>query len=480
VTGEGGNLGFTQLGRVEYALKGGLLYTDAIDNSAGVDCSDHEVNIKILLGQVVAAGEMTGKQRNRLLEQMTDEVAELVLADNYAQAQAISMVASEAPGHLYEHARFIEYLEQRGLLNRELEYLPDNKAIAERGAQKRGLTKPEIAVLHAYSKMNYYDALIHSGIPDNEYLQSVLQDYFPRRLGKGYRREMANHRLRREIIATHLTNNIVDHVGPGFGFRVRELVGANIAGVTRAYLAASRIFGTDRLWQQVEALDNRVPATVQLEMMRLLSRLLEHSVMWILRYYQKDLVVMDLVERFQQGVDELAAQMPRPLAAKERLYMKRRVKAFSNAGVPRELAQAISAMVPLGAAMDIVDVARNAEQPVDIVTSLHFNLGSALDFHWLRSEIDRIDVQTHWHDLAKARLKALLDDHQREITAQVLNSTRPYKVARKMIEQWVEENRFAYDRYTQMIAELKARTSVDFAMLSVVVANADSLRGGGH
>ena len=480
VVGEGGNLGFTQLGRVEFALRGGLIYTDAIDNSAGVDCSDHEVNIKILLGQVVAAGEMTGKQRNRLLEEMTDEVAQLVLADNYAQTQAISMIASEAPRRLYEHARFIEHLEQRGLLNRELEYLPDARGIAERGAQKRGLTRPEIAVLHAYSKMNYYDALIQSGIPDDEYLQPELLAYFPQRLGERFRDEMGSHRLRREIIATHLTNDIVDHVGPGFGFRVRELAGANIAGVTRAYLAASRIFGSDRLWHEVEALDNRVPAQVQLEMMRQLSRLLEYAVVWILLHYQNDLVVRELVERFQPGVTELFGQMPRPLAAKERLAVRRRVKSFANAGVPRELAQEIGALEPMAAALDIVDVTRDSDRPIDLVTSLYFNLGTVLDFHWLRAGIDRLDVQTHWHNLAKARLKAQLDAHQRQITAEVLASTRPYKAARRMIEQWTDANRFAFDRYSRVIEELKARTSVDYAMLSVAVAAADGLRAGGH
>ncbi len=477
VVGEGGNLGFTQLGRVEFALKGGLIYTDAIDNSAGVDCSDHEVNIKILLDQVVTAGEMTGKQRNRLLEEMTDEVAELVLADNYAQTQAISMIASEAPRRLYEHARFIDHLEQRGLLNRALEYLPDARAIAERGAQGQGLTRPEIAVLHAYSKMNYYDALIQSSIPDDEYLQPELLAYFPRRLGERFRDQMATHRLRREIIATHLTNSIVDHVGPGFGFRVREVAGANIAGVTRAYLAASRIFATDRIWRQVEALDNQVPAAVQLEMMRRLSRLLEHAVVWILLHYQNDLVVRDLVERFQGGVEELLAQMPRPLAAKERLAVRRKVKGFVNAGVPRELAGTIAALEPLAAALDIVEVARVSGRPIDLVTSLYFHLGMALDFHWLRGEIDRLEVQTHWHNLARARLKAQLDGHQREITAQVLASTRPYKTARRMIEQWSEANRFAFDRYSGLIAELKARTSVDHAMLSVAVAAAEGLRG---
>jgi glutamate dehydrogenase len=475
VVGEGGNLGVTQLGRIEFSNKGGLIYTDAIDNSAGVDCSDHEVNIKILLGQVVTNGDMTEKQRNRLLVEMTDEVAKLVLEDNYAQTQSISMVFSEAPERLNEHSRFIDFLEGEGRLNRALEYLPSKKVIAERQADKRGLTKPEVAVLLAYSKMTYFDALIHSDIPDDEFLEIELMDYFPKALGERFSKEMRSHQLKREIISTHLTNSIVDHIGPGFGFRVREEVGTNIAGVTRAYLSASKIFSTDQLWREIEALDNQVAASVQLEMMRMMARLLEQSVLWILRARQK-IVVRDLVDYFQEGVQELLEQMPKPLASKDRLTLNRQIKYYLNAGVPREVAQQVSRTVMLASAMDLVEVARQRKRQIQVVASLYYNLGSTLEFHWVRDQIAKLAEQSHWHSMAKTRLIDTLNRHQRELTAQILATTvKKQKNARKMIEQWAEEYRFAYNRHQRTITDLKARTSVDFAMMSVVVAGVGTL-----
>ncbi|MCB1858855.1 MAG: NAD-glutamate dehydrogenase [Gammaproteobacteria bacterium] len=477
VVGEGGNLGVTQLGRIEFAGRGGLIYTDAIDNSAGVDCSDHEVNIKILLNQIVANGEMTEKQRNRLLEEMTDEVAELVLSDNYAQTLAVSMVASVAPESLYEHARFIDHLEQRGRLNRELEFLPGNKAIAERQAQNKGLTKPEISVLHAYSKMNYYDALIESDVPDDEYLQSELVSYFPKVLGERFGKEMVFHRLRREIIATHLTNNIVDHVGPGFGFRVREQVGATIAGVTRAYAAVSKIFNIDELWWQIQQLDNRVAASVQMEMMLRVTQLLQQAVIWILRFRESDEGIRSLVDYFQQGVSELGVRMPKPLASKDRLALNRQTKSLAAAGVPRDLAQRVGIVVPMAAALDIVDVARSQDRDVIQVASVYYSVGMILDLHWIRRQIRDLRVHTHWHNLAKARLTDRLNSHQREITAQILKCARLSKVSRKMVDQWVDGNRFPVERHGETMAEFRGKTSLDFPMLSVLVDGLEAMAG---
>ena len=475
VVGEGGNLGVTQLGRIEFAEKGGLIYTDAIDNSAGVDCSDHEVNIKILLGQIVANGDMTEKQRNTLLAEMTDEVAELVLADNYAQTLSISLVVFEASERLNEHSRFIDFLESNGRLNRELEYLPSKKVIAERQAAKRGLTKPEVAVLLAYSKMTYFDALIHSDIPDDEFLETELIDYFPKVLGERFSTEMGSHQLKREIISTHLTNSIVEHVGIGFAFRVREEVGTNIAGVTRSYLASSKIFSTDELWRDIKALDNQVATSVQMEMMCMIARLIEQSVLWILRNRQNNVVIKDLVDYFQEGVQTLAEHMPKPLASKDRLALNRQVKYYVAADVPRELAQQVSRMLLLGTALDIVEVSRLRKRDIVTVGTLYFNLGYTLEFHWLRSEIAKLGVQTHWHSMAKGRLIDTLNRHQRDLTSQILATIKRQRSAKKMITLWSEESRFACDRHLRMVADLKACSSVDFAMLSVVVAGVGSL-----
>ncbi len=480
VVGEGGNLGVTQLGRVEFALKGGQLYSDFIDNSAGVDCSDHEVNIKILLGHIVSNGDMTLKQRNRLLVEMTGEVSSLVLADNYAQTQAISIIAQYAPERLSEHGRFMSWLEQQGRLNRALEYLPDPKQIAARQVEGKGLTKPEIALLLAYSKMTYYDALIHSGIPDDDYLLSAMTDYFPAVLGERFQQEMAEHPLTREIIATQLTNSIVNCIGPGFGFRMREEVGANIAGVTRAYLAATRIFETEALWREIETLDNRVPAKTQIEMLRMVARLLERLVNWILRYRQNNVQVRAVVDYFREGVGQLMERMPKPLAAQDRLEMNHWIRYFVHADVPRELAQRTAALLPLASALDIVEVAKQAGRDIPVVASLYFRLGSDLDFHWLRRQIDDLGIQSHWHNLANIGLVNSINKHQRELTARILETTETAMDAKKMIAQWAETNAFAVARHNRMVSELKARNTLDFAMLSVVITDVGSLLISGY
>jgi len=479
VVGEGGNLGFTQLGRIEFAAKGGLIYTDAIDNSAGVDCSDHEVNIKILLGQILTNGDMTEKQRNRLLEEMTDEVAKLVLQDNYNQTQAVSMVASQAPEKLYEHARFIELLEQKGMLNRQLASLPSNAIIAQRMADNKGLTKPEISVLLSYSKMNYFDALVQSDIPDDNFLVGELIEYFPRVLGEKYRDVMLSHQLRREIISTHITNDIVDHIGPGIGFRVREELGSDIAGVTRGYIAARKIFATDELWRQIEQLDNQVSASVQIDMMTRVSTLLERGLSRILRSRGNKIIIREQVDYFREGVAKLAASIPKSLAAPERLEFKKQVKSLLDSRVPQDLAQRISSLTPMSSAIDIVDVANQAETEISLVASLYFHLGNTLDLHMLRTEISHLGVQTHWHNLAKIKLISMLTDNQMALTAQILKRTGNQKSAKKKYEQWTKENPLTIDRYKQMIAEMKSRTTLDFPILSVAVSIVGDLLAGG-
>ncbi|MES9904877.1 MAG: NAD-glutamate dehydrogenase [Sedimenticola sp.] len=475
VVGEGGNLGFTQLGRIEYAQSGGLIYTDAIDNSAGVDCSDQEVNIKILLGQVVANGDMTQKQRNRMLARMTDEVAELVLADNYAQTQAISVAVSEAPQRLHELERFMDFLESQGRLDRTLEFLPDKSEIAKRHVKHQGLTKPEVAVLHAYSKMTYYDALVNSNIPDDEFLCSELANYFPKLLGETFGKEMLDHRLKREIIATHLTNSIVDHIGPGFGYRVREEVGTDTAGVTPAYLSASRIFATDTLWHEIEQLDNQVPAATQLDMMRQIVRMLERTVIWILQTRPNQLVIRDLVNYFREGVATLSDGMPKPLSAKDRLAYNKRIKKLMADGVPREVAQKVSTLELLSNALDIVEVATENKKDVIAVASIYFNLGEYLQINWVRKEIAQLGVQSHWHNIAKTRLAETLSGHQRGLTAQITRSTKGKLSTQHVLDTWAEKNTFPYERHMKMLSELKVRQSVDFAMLSVAVVGAGAL-----
>ena len=475
VVGEGGNLGLTQLARVEFALNGGLLYTDAIDNSAGVDCSDHEVNIKILLDRVVGEGDMTLKQRNQLLSVMTEDVAALVLADNYAQTQAISVVVNGGVERLYEHARFIDLLEQRGEFDRVLEGLPDKKSLAERQAQGRGLTKPEVSVLLAYSKKNYFDAIVASDVPDDPFVAERVISYFPGVLGERFRDRIQQHRLRREIIATVVAGDIVDHIGPGIGFRVREETGSDIANIARAYLAASEIFDTDELWTQVERLDNQLAAGLQIEMLAAIARFLERIITSLLREHRQTLDMTANRARYREGVCELWAALPKPLAEHDKDAFTRRARHFSKAGVAKDLARRIAGLESMAAALDIVDVARVTDVDVGTAAWIYSALNHTLQLDWIDEQIEALAIQTHWHLLAQTRLQTALLVHRRQLTAQILTERGRERTPRGVLERWTRHHHAVLARHDQSIAEHKTGNVFDFAIMSLIVAGIGDL-----
>ncbi len=477
VIGEGGNLGLTQLARIEFSQHGGLINTDAIDNSAGVDCSDHEVNIKVLIGQVVDNGDMTIKQRNELLAAMTDEVGELVLRDNYAQTQAISVAATQAAQNLEASARFMSSLEIAGRLNRSLEYLPDSEQIAERGAAQKGLSRPELAVLLSYAKMTQYDALLDSQLPEDPYLQRVLIDYFPDRLGGGYAQTIAAHRLRREIIATCVTNEMINRVGALYPYQLADEQGASADEIARAFIATCDIFDMPSLWADIEALDNRVPAAVQTEILILVGGLVQRAMQWLIRHRRAQQPIAEIVDYFRDGIAELMTGLPQALAAVNRLTQVKRSRYYADLGVPRELAARIAGVVPLSSALDIVDIARSHERGVSEVASLYFRLGAYLDLQWLRDQISSLRVRNHWHHLARSGLRADLHAQQRNLTAEVLESSRPDK-PRLMTNQWIEANQDAIDKFVHLVGELKAIGNLDFAMISLAVNAVHELSGG--
>lgn len=476
VLGEGGNLGLTQLGRIEYTRKGGKVYTDSIDNSAGVDCSDHEVNIKILLNAIVTNGDMTRKQRNRLLADMTDDIAELVLGDNYGQTQAISIAAMQASALLAEHARFIRRLERHGKLDREGEFLPNTKSIADRLAAQEGLTRPEIAVLLAYSKMTLYDELLASDVPEDTYLSNELPRHFPKRLGERFSKEMSDHRLRREIIATHITNSMVNRVGPTFAFRMQEETGATSPDIARAYTAAHEIFGIHDLWSEIESLDNKVAAQAQMQMLVDTGGLLERATLWLLRNRRPPLDIASTVAYFQTGVRELADSFPKPLAAENRLTVKQRHKHLCSEGIPSELALRVSGLVSLSSALDIIEVAKIGKRDVPFVAALYFDLGARLDLQWLREGIAALKTPNHWHTLAKSALRNDLHIQQRYLTADVLRKAGGAMRPKALVDNWVEQNQLVVDRFMERVSDLKASDTVDFAMLSVALSEVHTLR----
>jgi len=460
VVAEGGNLGFTQRGRVEAALNGVKLYTDAIDNSAGVDTSDHEVNIKILLGLAVGDGELTEKQRNVLLPQMTDEVAALVLRDNYFQTQALSLGVRVAPRQLDEQARFIRFLEKLGELDRTLEFLPGDDELAERKTRGLGLTGPEQAVLLAYSKMWLNDALIASELPEDPWVAKALERYFPSLLKERFAGYIPRHPLRREIIVTHVLNSMVNRVGPTFVHRLGEITGTTPPQIVRAYLAAREVFGLVPLWQQIEALDNKVPDALQAEMVLAVRGLVTRATTWFLRSRRLSEPTEQQVARFAPAVQALRARVeggtPSPRAAN-----------WIQAGVPQSLALQVDAAESLFDALDIAEIGEASKVPLQQVAEVHGGVGERLGLDRMRQQIELLPADSYWHNLAKLALGDDLTDLQRSIAQEAL--ARHQGEPPRVLDGWEHGNRQALERAQRLLAELKETPTGDLAMLSVAL-----------
>ena len=462
VVGEGGNLGFTQRGRIEAALNGVSINTDAIDNSAGVDTSDHEVNIKILLGLAIADGEMTEKQRNTVLAQMTDEVAALVLRDNYFQTQALSVTSRLGVKLLDQEARFIRFLEKSGRLNRAIEFLPSDDEIADRGAHGIGLTTPERAVLLAYSKMWLFDEIMGSDLPEDPWIGTALARYFPAALRESMSAYIPRHPLKREIVATHVLNSMVNRVGSTFVHRLADMTGAKPAQVVRAYLCTREVMGHVALWQQVEALDNLVPDAVQSEMLVEEGWLTSRATTWFLRWKRLPEPMEQTFTRFRAAVEALRE----PLAAQAATTPQ--AQAWVAAGVPPALAARVASADGLFAALDIAEVAEATRRDVTEVGEVHVGVGSRLGLARLRQQIDDLPGSSHWQSLAKAALGDDLAGLQRAITQEVL-ATGTDGGSSAMLSRWEAANADALERAQRVLLELADAKSADLAMLSVAL-----------
>ncbi|GAA4331001.1 NAD-glutamate dehydrogenase [Variovorax defluvii] len=469
VFAEGGNLGCTQLGRIEFARAGGRIYTDAIDNSAGVDTSDHEVNIKILLGLPVTEGELTEKQRNAILPEMTDDVAALVLRDNIFQTQVLSVTGRIAPQLLDAQTRFMQYLEKAGRLNRAIEYLPSDEELAERRAQGQGLASPECAVLLAYSKIWLYDELLESPLPDDPWVATALERYFPALMREKFAAWMPRHPLKREIIATHVTNSTLNRVGSTFVHRLVETTGARAFEVVRAYLLSREIFGMVSLWQSIEALDNRVDDEVQSRMLIDTSRQLERGTMWFLRSRRLAEDMASTIEYFQSNVTTLSARLPQLLDADERARVEAAAAQYTAKGVPRELADRVLNFGSLYATLDIAEIAGSARWPAERVAAIYFDLANRLGMPWLRDRISALPGDQHWQALAKAAMQDDLSGLQRAITGAVLAGGGEGESPQARVEAWQSGNGRTLERAAQLMGELRAVAAPDAAMLAVAL-----------
>lgn len=463
VVGEGANLGVTQLGRIEYAREGGRINADSIDNSAGVDCSDHEVNIKIALGQVVARGDMTEKQRNDMLVEMTDDVSALCLQDNYAQSQAISVTESEAYQLLDRHQRLMRSLERAGALDREIEYLPDDETIDQLESMKLGLTRPEIGVLLAYSKNVTYEELLNSELPDDPLLEGDLSRYFPMALRERYHDAIEQHPLRREIIATAVTNSMINRTGPTFVSEMRDRTGLEAPEIARAFTVVREAFRLRHLWAEIEALDNTVPTEVQTLMLREIGRTVDRTTQWFLRYADHPLDITGLTAEFAPGVETLTSHMDDVLQPDQREDVAQRTERFVSDGCPELLSQRIGALKMLSTACDVVRIAGDASVPVLDAAQTYFAIGSRFHLDWLRRGANQLTPDSTWHKLA---VEAIVDDlwsTQSDLSRRVLAAG----TGAGAIDGWVADRREQVERVEGLLGELASIGRVDLAMLAV-------------
>lgn len=472
VIGEGANLGVTQLARVEYARKGGRINTDFIDNSGGVDCSDHEVNIKILLADVMAQGKMTLPQRNKLMEQMTGDVAALVLRDNYQQTQSLSLLQFKAKDQLGLHAEFIRDLEKSGLIKRQLEGLPDDETLARIARDGGGLTRPELSILLAYAKMTLFTQVMKSGIPDDPSMDSQLFDYFPKVLHK-FDAEIRNHRLKREIIATQVVNILVNRMGPVF-VRSRILkAGASAEEVIKAFVIVADSFRVNDTWKSIEDMDNKVNSQVQLTALFEVSQVVKRAVTWFLRFGGGSLKVKEEVSSFKPGIEVLKKNIGQVIPEAVGQALRQNEAKLVEWGMPPQIAGEIAVMALLSSANDIITIARRTEGDIQSIASAYFQTGERLGLNWLRQQASHLSPENAW----QARvISGLMDDffiQQAVLTSAILLSgSKPAQKGiqgqRKLVDTWFERHQEMVDKIAQLIDDLKQEPKLELEMLTLV------------
>ncbi|MGW7093709.1 NAD-glutamate dehydrogenase [Streptomyces sp. NPDC054874] len=469
VVGEGGNLGATQLGRIEFARGGGRINTDAIDNSAGVDTSDHEVNIKILLNGLVRDGDMTVKQRNKLLADMTDEVGALVLRNNYAQNVALSNASAQAPSLLHAQQRFMRRLERDGALDRALEFLPADRHIRELLSNEKGLSQPELAVLIAYTKITTADELISTVLPDDPHLQKLVHAYFPSELRERFPEAVDGHALRREIITTVLVNDTVNTAGSTFLHRLREETGASIEEIVRAQFAAREIFGLSRVWDAVEALDNKVAADVQTRIRLHSRRLVERGSRWLLGNRPQPVAIAETIESFRDGVARVWDELPKLVKGADLDWYHSILDELTGAGVPDELAVRVAGFSSAFPALDIVAIAdRTGQDPLE-VAEVYYDLADRLRITQLMDRIIELPRADRWQSMARASIREDLYAAHAALTSDVLSVGNGSSTPEERFRAWESKNAAILARSRSTLEEIQGSDAFDLANLSVAM-----------
>jgi len=474
VVAEGGNLGLTQRGRIEFARAGGKINTDAIDNSAGVDCSDHEVNIKILLGRLVADGVLNTAQRHALLVEMTDEVAALVLAHNADQNTQLGVSRAHAASMVSVHGRLVTYLEERHGLDRGLVVLPTRAQWRARESAGEGLTSPELATLMAHVKLGLTGEVLASGVPDAEVFRARLPEYFPAPVRDRFAGAIREHPLRREIITTLLVNEVVDRGGITYAYRLAEELAVSAADAVRAYSVAVEVFDLGAAWRATADLGHpmsggTVPVAVTDAMMLALRRLLDRVSRWLLLNRPQPLAVGTEIDRFRPIVRALAPRVPDWLAGREMDNVVVAARRLAQRGVPDELARRVSAGLAGFGLLDVVEVAELAEQDAERVARLYYALSAHLNIDRMLSLVSELERGDRWHGLARLALRDDLYAALRGITLHALHVGDVGGAPATVIAQWERENSSRLSRARATLDEISDAASLDLATLSVAV-----------
>jgi glutamate dehydrogenase len=469
VIGEGANLGMTQRGRIEFALKGGRLNTDAIDNSAGVDTSDHEVNIKVLLRKCLDNGTMTLPIRNKLLSSMTDDVASLVLRDNYLQTQALSVSETRAAEHLQLHVRTMHLLEKSGLLNRAVEFLPNSNEIAEYQRLGRGLTRPELAVMLAYAKIWLYEQLLDSDLPEDPFMQGDLITYFPEALRQKFGKEIPKHQLAREIIVTAVTNSIVNRAGTNFVLSLADQTGASAATIARAYLVVREAFGLRDLWRIIEALDNQISAKTQIAMHAVTRDVIDKSVLWFLTQDAPPKQLTPVIATYRDGLKKLSDWLNKNAKSGLLDSVTMKSQQMVTDGVPASLATSIAILPTMATSLDILHLAFRYKISIGDAAEIFFNLGQRLHIDWLFERARDIQAQTPWQ---REAAKAIIQDIsaiQCRVTETILKSAGGPKSSSlaQRLAHWIDKNNAKIERYDTQVSEWRSFGAVDIATLTL-------------
>ena len=476
VIGEGGNLGVTALGRIEFDLCGGRINTDALDNSAGVDCSDHEVNIKILVDSLVNAGTVDPAQRGELLASMTDEVSRLVLTDNADQNDLMGIERSNAPALLNVHARQIRQLEARRGLNRELEALPSEKDIGRRLETGTGLTSPELATLMAHVKLALKEVVLAGDLPDQEVFAARLPQYFPEQLRTAFAGDIRTHQLRREIVTTMVVNDVVNVGGITFAYRVTEDAGVDYVDAVRAFAAAEAIFGIERTWRAIRATDGHQVGTKISDRMTLeLRRLLDRAARWLLNYRPQPLAVGAEINRFAAQVAQLTPRLPDWLRGDDQSIVAKEAGEFRAAGMPADLAYTVAAGLYQYSLLDVIDIADISERDAAEVADTYFALMDYLGTDDLLTAVSGLPRDDRWHALARLAVRDDIYGSLRALCFDVLAAGEPDETGPQKIAEWEHGNGSRIERARRTLTEIRASDTRDLATLSVAARQIRSM-----